>query len=175
MRHCGWLLGLLSLFSLATHASDWQEIKNEAKGQTVWFNAWGGDTAINRYLDWVSGEMKTHYAINLKIVRLADAADAVKRIQTEAAAGRKTGGSVDLLWVNGENFRTLKEAKLLQTGWAETLPTGAMSTHSCRCRKIFQCLQKGLNRPGGRTTDIYRPPRCYATATTNAASLTGVC
>ncbi|EPJ1646933.1 TPA: ABC transporter substrate-binding protein [Escherichia coli] len=42
MRHCGWLLGLLSLFSLATHASDWQEIKNEAKGQTVWFNAWGG-------------------------------------------------------------------------------------------------------------------------------------
>ncbi len=53
--------------------------------------------------------MKTHYAINLKIVRLADAADAVKRIQTEAAAGRKTGGSVDLLWVNGENFRTLKE------------------------------------------------------------------
>ncbi len=69
MRHCGWLLGLLSLFSLATHASDWQEIKNEAKGQTVWFNAWGGDTAINRYLDWVSGEMKTHYAINLKIVR----------------------------------------------------------------------------------------------------------
>lgn len=73
MRLCGWLLGLLSLFSLATHASDWQEIKNEAKGQTVWFNAWGGDTAINRYLDWVSGEMKTHYAINLKIVRLADA------------------------------------------------------------------------------------------------------
>ena len=70
MRHCGWLLGLLSLFSLATHASDWQEIKNEAKGQTVWFNAWGGDTAINRYLDWVSGEMKTHYAINLKIVRI---------------------------------------------------------------------------------------------------------
>lgn len=24
-----------------------------------------------------------------------------------------------------------------------------MSTHSCRCGKIFQCLQKGLNRPGG--------------------------
>ncbi|STJ18981.1 ABC transporter substrate-binding protein [Escherichia coli] len=37
MRHCGWLLGLLSLFFLwQTHASDWQEIKNEAKGQTVW-------------------------------------------------------------------------------------------------------------------------------------------
>ena len=105
MRHCGWLLGLLSLFSLATHASDWQEIKNEAKGQTVWFNAWGGDTAINRYLDWVSGEMKTHYAINLKIVRLADAADAVKRIQTEAAAGRKTRSAGSPMCSSGRSDR----------------------------------------------------------------------
>ena len=161
MRHCGWLLGLLSLFSLATHASDWQEIKNEAKGQTVWFNAWGGDTAINRYLDWVRGEMKTHYAINLKIVRLADAADAVKRIQTEAAAGRKTGGSVDLLWVNGENFRTLKEANLLHTAAG----AGRFFCADTRCGIAL----------GRRTTDVYRPPRCYATATTNAASLTGVC
>ncbi|KLV64346.1 ABC transporter substrate-binding protein [Citrobacter murliniae] len=123
MRYCLLCLGLL-LFPLATFAQDanWQQIKNEARGQTVWFNAWGGDNAVNQYLDWVSGEMKTHYAINLKIVRLADAADAVKRIQTEAASGRKTGGSVDLLWVNGENFRTLKEANLLHTHWAQTLP-----------------------------------------------------
>lgn len=148
MRHCGWLLGLLSLFSLATHASDWQEIKNEAKGQTVWFNAWGGDTAINRYLDWVSGEMKTHYAINLKIVRLADAADAVKRIQTEAAAGRKTGGSVDLLWVNGENFRTLKEANLLQTDWAETLPNWRYVDTQLPVGRFFSAYRR-LNRPGG--------------------------
>ena len=149
MRHCGWLLGLLSLFSLATHASDWQEIKNEAKGQTVWFNAWGGDTAINRYLDWVSGEMKTHYAINLKIVRLADAADAVKRIQTEAAAGRKTGGSVDLLWVNGENFRTLKEANLLQTGWAETLPNWRYVDTQLPVREDFSVPTQGAESPWG--------------------------
>ena len=77
MRHCGWLLGLLSLFSLATHASDWQEIKNEAKGQTVWFNAWGGDPAVNRYLAWVSEEVKRYYAIDLRIVPVADAAQMI--------------------------------------------------------------------------------------------------
>lgn len=175
MRHCVWLLGLLSLFSLATHASDWQEIKNDAKGQTVWFNAWGGDTAINRYLDWVSGEMKTHYAINLKIVRLADAADAVKRIQTEAAAGRKTGGSVDLLWVNGENFRTLKEANLLQTGWAETLQLALRRYATAGTGRFFCTCRRCRISVGWRTTDVYRPPRCYATATTNAASIAGVC
>ena len=94
-----WGLLLASLLLTAPgHAEQrWQQIQNEARGQTVWFNAWGGDTAVNQYLDWVSGEMKTHYAVTLKIVRLADAADAVKRIQTEAAAGRNTGGSVDLL------------------------------------------------------------------------------
>lgn len=121
VRFCAFLTGLLLAGS--TFAADgWQQIQQEAKGQTVWFNAWGGDPAVNQYLDWVSGEMKTHYAITLNIVHLADAADAVKRIQTEDAAGRKTHGSVDLLWVNGENFRTLKEANLLQTGWAQTLP-----------------------------------------------------
>jgi putative thiamine transport system substrate-binding protein len=77
---------------------------------------------VNRYLDWVSGEVRRDYGVTLKIVHLADAADAVKRIQTEARAGRSHGGSVDLLWVNGENFRTLKEADLLQTGWAQALP-----------------------------------------------------
>ncbi|UJD94385.1 ABC transporter substrate-binding protein [Lelliottia amnigena] len=121
VRGCVFLTGLL-LAAPAMADANWQTVQNDAKGQTVWFNAWGGDQAVNRYLDWVSGEMKTHYAITLKIVHLADAADAVKRIQTESAAGRKTNGSLDLLWVNGENFRTLKEAGLLQTGWAQTLP-----------------------------------------------------
>ncbi len=119
--------------------------------------------------------MKTHYAINLKIVRLADAADAVKRIQTEVSAGRKTGGSVDLLWVNGENFRTLKRPIYYKPAGRRLCPTGAMSTHSFRCGKIFSVPTEGAESPGRRTTDVYRPPRCYATATTNAASLTGVC
>lgn len=107
VRFCAFLTGLLLAAPLCA-AEGWHAIQQQAKGQTVWFNAWGGDPAVNRYLEWVSGEMQTHYAITLKIVPLADAADAVKRIQTEAAAGRKTNGSVDLLWVNGENFRTLK-------------------------------------------------------------------
>ncbi|QMA47575.1 ABC transporter substrate-binding protein [Citrobacter freundii] len=150
MRYC--LLCLSLLFSpLATFAQDhsWQQIKNDARGQTVWFNAWGGDNAVNQYLDWVSGEMKTHYAINLKIVRLADAADAVKRIQTEAASGRKTGGSVDLLWVNGENFRTLKEANLLQTQWAQTLPNWRYVDTLQPVSEDFSIPTEGAESPWG--------------------------
>ncbi len=148
VRFCAFLTGLL-LAVPAFAADSWQSIQQQAKGQTVWFNAWGGDQAVNRYLDWVSGEMKTHYAINLKIVHLADAADAVKRIQTEHDAGRNHDGSVDLLWVNGENFRTLKEANLLQTQWAQTLPNWRyVDTHK-PVTEDFAIATDGAESPWG--------------------------
>ena len=65
MRRTLLLAGLL-LTGHVQAVENWQAVKDEAKGQTVWFNAWGGDNAVNQYLDWVSGEMKTHYAINLR-------------------------------------------------------------------------------------------------------------
>ncbi|HEM8529724.1 TPA: ABC transporter substrate-binding protein [Citrobacter koseri] len=148
MRRTLLLAGLL-LTGHVQAVENWQAVKDEDKGQTVWFNAWGGDNAVNQYLDWVSGEMKTHYAINLRIVRLADAADAVKRIQTESAAGRKTDGSVDLLWVNGENFRTLKEAGLLPTHWAETLPNWRYVDTRKPVREDFSMPTQGAESPWG--------------------------
>lgn len=148
VRFCAFLTGLL-LAAPALAADGWQAIQQQAKGQTVWFNAWGGDPAVNRYLDWVSGEMKTHYAITLKIVHLADAADAVKRIQTERAAGRNSRGSVDLLWVNGENFRTLKEANLLETGWAQALPNWRYVDTRQPVTEDFAIPTEGAESPWG--------------------------
>nr|WP_156964037.1 ABC transporter substrate-binding protein [Trabulsiella guamensis] len=148
MRYCLFSLGLL----LAGHslaANNWQAVKQEAQGQTVWFNAWGGDPAVNRYLDWVRGEVKRDYAIDLRIVPIADAADSVKRIQAEAQAGRKTRGSVDLLWVNGENFRTLKEAGLVRTGWAETLPNWRYVDTKKPVREDFSVPVEGAESPWG--------------------------
>ena len=165
VRFCTFLTGLLLAAPLYA-ADSWQSIQQQANGQTVWFNAWGGDPAVNRYLEWVSGEMQTHYAITLKIVPLADAADAVKRIQTEAAAGRKTNGSVDLLWVNGENFRTLKEANLLQPGWAQRLPNWRYVDTRKPVTEDFAIPTDGAESPWGgaqltfiaRKTSMPTPP-----------------
>jgi len=148
VRFCAFLTSLL-LVTPAFSADSWQSLQQQAKGQTVWFNAWGGDPAVNRYLDWVSGEMKTHYAIDLRIVRLADAADAVKRIQTEHASGRNHNGSVDLLWVNGENFRTLKEAGLLQTEWAQQLPNWRYVDTRKPVTEDFAIPTEGAESPWG--------------------------
>ncbi len=55
---------------------------------------------------------------------------------------------MDLLWVNGENFRTLKEANLLQTGWAETLSNWRYVDTQPPVREDFSVPTEGLNRPG---------------------------
>ncbi len=56
-------------------------------------------------------------------MKLEDTASAVSRAITEKAAGRDEGGSIDLIWINGENFAAMKEqGLLLDDNWAEKLP-----------------------------------------------------
>ncbi len=136
-------------FSAVAQSQDWRNIRQQANGQTVYFNAWGGDPAVNSYLDWVSHEVKTQYGVTLKVVKLADAADAVRRIQSEAAAGRKTNGSVDLLWVNGENFSVLKQAGLLSENWAENLPNWRYVDVKKPVREDFSVPVDGAEAPWG--------------------------
>jgi putative thiamine transport system substrate-binding protein len=144
------LLSLVAVsFAAFAQPDNWSNLRQQANGQTVYFNAWGGDPAVNSYLDWVAGEMKQQYGMTVKVVRLADAADAVKRIQSEDAAGRKTRGSVDLLWVNGENFRTLKQARLLKEGWAWALPNWRYVDQKKPVREDFSQPTDGAEAPWG--------------------------
>lgn len=103
-------------------SSDWDNILQQAQGEPVYFNAWGGNEATNQYLDWAAAQIKTQYDVTLKVVPLADTADAVRRIEAEAAAGKTHNGSVDLIWINGENFAKLKKQGLLREGWVQQLP-----------------------------------------------------
>ncbi|MCD5882488.1 ABC transporter substrate-binding protein, partial [Klebsiella pneumoniae] len=68
---------------------------------------------------------------------------------TEAQAGRRQGGSVDLLWINGENFRTLKQADLLLTGWAESLPNWRYVDLQKPVREDFSVATEGAESPWG--------------------------
>ncbi len=100
----------------------WQAIEHGARGQTVYFNAWAGDTAINSYIGWVSREVAQRHGVRLVHVKLSDTAVAVNRILAEQAAGRDSRGSVDLVWINGENFASLMQRGLLYGPWTDELP-----------------------------------------------------
>lgn len=102
---------------------DWTAVETEATGQTVYFNAWGGEPRINAYVGWAAGELKARYGIDLVHVKVSDTANVVSQVLAEKTAGRDTGGSVDLVWINGENFAAMRKNDLLMSpGWATLLP-----------------------------------------------------
>ncbi len=104
--------------------SNWKEIERVARGQRVLFNAWGGSSNVNAYLQWVAGEMERSHGIRLEHVKVTDTVDVVRRVRTEKAAGKSTNGSVDLVWINGENFLAMKREQLLAAPWVDSLPNG---------------------------------------------------
>lgn len=122
----------------------------------MYVNAWGGGDAINAYIAWAPKEDKTRYGFEVRHVKITDAADVVKRVQTEMAAGRTTDGSVDLLWVNGKNFRNLKNSGLLfgplsvGQNLALTLPANVKGTQARQQRVAQTLVDIGLDGFHGR-------------------------
>ncbi|RYE78641.1 MAG: ABC transporter substrate-binding protein, partial [Hyphomicrobiales bacterium] len=106
----------------AEEAAGWDKVLNEARGETVYFNAWGGSEPINTYLAWAGERLKAEFGVTLTQVKLDDTANGVAKIVAEKAAGKTTGGSVDLIWINGENFAALQSQDLLSEGFATNLP-----------------------------------------------------
>lgn len=105
--------------------ADWQATLDAARGQTVYWNAWGGDERTNAFIAWVGEQTKDRYGVSIEHVRLSDTAEAVTRVISERAAGRNTGGSVDLIWINGPNFLAMKEQDLLFGPFVADLPNAA--------------------------------------------------
>jgi putative thiamine transport system substrate-binding protein len=126
---------VLSAFALAAmtlgaaadpNPKDWEAVLADARGETVYWNAWGGSENINAYIEWAGAELKTRYGVSLVHVKLDDTANAVAKVVAEKAAGKDAGGSVALIWINGENFASMKRQDLLLSpGWAEDLPNWA--------------------------------------------------
>lgn len=133
----------------AQNLANWPGIEAQAQGQTVYFNAWGGGEAINAYLAWAAAQVKARYGVEVRHVKITDAADVVKRIQTELAAGKRTDGSVDLMWVNGENFSNLKKSGALYGPWAQQLPNWALVDTAKPVQSDFSVPTDGFESPWG--------------------------
>lgn len=102
--------------------NNWDSVLAAAKGRTVNWYIWGGSDSINAFVDNFYGKvLKERYGITLNRVPIADTADAVNQVLSEKQAG-KDPGAVDLIWINGENFFTLKQADMLYKDWAQVIP-----------------------------------------------------
>jgi putative thiamine transport system substrate-binding protein len=153
------LLCIVSLLAMifpaaagAPDAANWDAVLAEAKGETIYFNAWGGAENINAYLEWAGNELASRYGVKLVHVKLDDTANAVAKVVAEKAAGRNDDGTVDLIWINGENFASMKEQHLLfSPGWAESLPNWKYADveNKPTIRTDFTIPVDGLESPWG--------------------------
>ena len=122
------LAALALLLTTATGAKavdpgDWEAVEEAARGQTVYFNAWGGAQNINDYIRWAGDQVKERYGVTVVHTKLDDTANAVSAVIAAKAAGIDAGGDIDLIWINGENFVNMKkQGLLLEAGWAQKLP-----------------------------------------------------
>lgn len=93
-------------------SDEWDKIVEAARGTTVTFYGWGGDENRNNWLNTtVADYVKEHYDIALEVVGM-DINDILSKLSGEKQAGSETG-SIDMIWINGENFYSAKDNGLL--------------------------------------------------------------
>ena len=132
MKKCiAFLLALAMLLGLAAcggsapqmdlENASWDEILEAAKGTTVTFYGWGGDENRNNWLNTtVADYVKEYYDVTLEVVGM-NIDDILTKLSGEKMAGTKAG-SIDMIWINGENFYSAKDNGLLYGPFTDKLP-----------------------------------------------------
>ncbi len=127
----------------------WDAVVAAADGATVNWYMWGGSDSINGFVDTIYGvPLMEEYNITLNRVP-ANTIDIVNQVLSEAEAGVEgDDGTVDLIWINGENFFTLKQAELLYGPWSENIPNS----------QYVNWDNPALNLDFGRPVEGYESP-----------------
>jgi putative thiamine transport system substrate-binding protein len=116
------LAALLPALLASPAAADWLAVLDAARGQTVYWKAWGGDPRTNAFIAWAGERTEELYGVSIEHVKLSDTGEAVARVVAEKAAGKDEGGGIDLIWINGPNFLSMKEQGLLHGPFVAELP-----------------------------------------------------
>lgn len=159
----------LSASSAFAEDVNWDDVVKKAEGQSVYFHAWGGSQEINRYLQWAGKELKAQYGVNFNHVKVTDIAETGSRLLAEKAAGKNSGGSVDMVWINGENFKSMKDNALLYGPFVSDLPNWQYVDKSLPVDSDFSEPTEGLEAPWGvgqlvfihDTQSLNNPPVSY--------------
>ncbi len=151
------LLTASAMAAAATERLDWAAVEATARGQTVHWAAWAGEPRINAYIAWVGDEVRERYGVELVHLRLADTAEAVARVLAERAVGNVDDGAVDLVWINGDNFASMKDQGLLFGPWAEDLPNFRLTNPDANpgVRFDFTVPVEGMEAPWGEARLVF--------------------
>ncbi|MFY7868553.1 MAG: ABC transporter substrate-binding protein, partial [Exiguobacterium sp.] len=106
-------------------SDSFEKAATTAEGSTVNLYMWGGDEGINSYIDdYVAPRLEEVYNIELNRVAM-DTAEFIRQLSLDKKADRQVG-TIDAVWINGDNFRNAKEAGLLRDGLMERVPNAEL-------------------------------------------------
>jgi len=133
---------------------DYAQLEQAARGSEVRWHMWGGSAQINQWVDtYVAGEMKKRF--DMTVVRVPmDAPVFVNKLLTEKAAA-KTTGTMDLLWINGENFKNARQADVLLGPFADKLPHFQQYCDPEKSAHDFGFPVDGYEAPYGRAQFVF--------------------
>jgi putative spermidine/putrescine transport system substrate-binding protein len=150
-------------------AGDWDRVLEQARGRTVRWYMYGGFAHVNRWVDeYAAPALKKRHDIELRRVPM-DAAAFMNKMINEKAAGKKNG-SIDLVWINGENFKNARQAGLLFGPFAHRLPNFQKYVDPESAAFDFGYPVDGYEAPWGRAQFVFEydsartadPPRSFA-------------
>ncbi|WP_404407570.1 ABC transporter substrate-binding protein [Jeotgalibacillus malaysiensis] len=145
--------------------SSWEDITETAAGETVRLYMWGGDTGINSYIDeYAIPALQEEYDVTLERIPL-DTNEIIQKLETEKRADQDEG-TIDLIWMNGENFKRAKEGDLLFGPFVDELPSYQDYYQPEDYEFDFGTATEGYEAPWGKvqfvfnydTTKIDNPP-----------------
>ncbi|UPA31563.1 ABC transporter substrate-binding protein [Terrisporobacter glycolicus] len=134
----------------------WEEVLEKAKGSTVTFYGWGGDEELNAWLDDVfAPKMKEKYDIKMERVPM-DIDQVLSQLSGEIQAGEEDG-SIDMIWINGENFKSAKENNMLYGPFLEKLPNADkyLDLNANENKNDFGFPTKGYEAPYGKAQLVF--------------------
>lgn len=98
----------------------WANVLEEAKGTTVTFYGWGGSQMTNEWLDnAVADYLLENYDVTLERVPM-NIDEILNKLLGEKQL--EAEGTIDVVWINGENFSTAKSNDLLYGPFVKQLP-----------------------------------------------------
>lgn len=136
---------------------EWSEIEALAEGTDVQIFMWGGDEGINRYMDdWVAPILQEEYGVTLVRTPM-DTHEILQKLLTEKRAG-KDAGTIDIFWLNGENFKNAKDNALLWGSFTDKLPNYQkfVNTEGLDVNYDFGTPVEGLEAPWGKVQFVFK-------------------
>lgn len=131
---------------------NWESVLAAAKGQTVSWYGWGGSEPRNTWINTVlAPALKQKYDITLDLVGM-DINDILTQLSGEMQAGREEG-SIDFIWINGENFYSAKANGYLWGPFCSYLPNfnEYVDASSPEVAFDFGAEVEGYEAPYGKT------------------------